>query len=86
MLHTELAPYSLFERGAEKWVEVKFERPVGVPGKFWVALDSAPTRPRAWTSATTPARAASTRASACPAPRRSARFGGDWMIEAVLEK
>src|SRR4051812_30566208 len=36
---TQMAPYSLFERGAERWVEVHFPRPVAVPRRFWVALD-----------------------------------------------
>jgi RNA polymerase sigma-70 factor (ECF subfamily) len=35
---TEMAPYSLFERGEERWVEVKFRRPLEVPREFWVAL------------------------------------------------
>jgi hypothetical protein len=39
ILHTEMAPYSLFERGAEKWVTVSFDRPIDLPRKFWVALD-----------------------------------------------
>jgi len=36
---TLMAPYSLFERGEERWVEVKFAKPVEVPTHFWVALD-----------------------------------------------
>jgi len=40
VLHTEMAPYSLFERGPEKWVDVNFRKPIKVPeGIFWVALD-----------------------------------------------
>ena len=40
ILHTEMAPYSLFKRGAEAWVEVKFESPVaGLPQVFWLVLD-----------------------------------------------
>ena len=38
VLHTEMAPYSLFERGPEAWVEVSFERPVELPKTFWIAL------------------------------------------------
>ena len=30
ILHTEMAPYSLFERGPERWVDVTFEHPVDV--------------------------------------------------------
>ena len=39
VMRTELAPYSLFERGPERWVEVKFRKPVEVPKEFWVAVD-----------------------------------------------
>ena len=42
IIHTEMAPYSLFERGPERWVEVTFERPVELPRTFWVALDFRP--------------------------------------------
>jgi RNA polymerase sigma-70 factor (ECF subfamily) len=36
---TEMAPYSLFELGPERWVTVNFPRPVEVPERFWVGLD-----------------------------------------------
>ena len=40
ILHTEMAPYSLFKRGPESWVEVKFDGPVaGLPKSFWLVLD-----------------------------------------------
>ena len=40
ILHTEMAPYSLFKRGPEEWVEVKFESPVaGLPKSFWIVVD-----------------------------------------------
>ena len=39
VLHTELVPYSTFERGEESWQTVKFKEPVEVPQRFWVALD-----------------------------------------------
>ena len=37
-----MAPYELFERGEEKWVDVKFESQVTLPdstGEFWLGLD-----------------------------------------------
>src|SRR5262245_44401152 len=37
ILHTEMAPYSLFERGPEKWVTVSFGNPIELPERFWVA-------------------------------------------------
>ena len=46
ILNSQLAPYSLFEVGPEKWVDVKFQHPVEVPKDFWVLLDSHNTDPR----------------------------------------
>src|SRR5262249_21200052 len=39
VLQTEMVPYSLFQRGPEKWVTVSFAKPVALPNRFWVALD-----------------------------------------------
>jgi hypothetical protein len=39
VLSTQMAPYSLFERGDEKWVAVQFSKSVEVPKEFWIALD-----------------------------------------------
>lgn len=39
IVHTETAPYKLFDRGDQKWVKVKFKKPVEVPASFWIALD-----------------------------------------------
>lgn len=39
IIHTETAPYKLFERGDEEWVKVKFKKPVEVPASFWISLD-----------------------------------------------
>jgi RNA polymerase sigma-70 factor (ECF subfamily) len=39
VLFTESAPYKLFQRGREKWVNVKFKKPHKVPKTFWIVLD-----------------------------------------------
>ncbi|MDQ3329079.1 MAG: hypothetical protein M3552_00265 [Planctomycetota bacterium] len=39
VIAARLAPYSKFERGSEKWVYLKFEKPVEVPENFRVAID-----------------------------------------------
>lgn len=36
---TELAPYSLFERGEEKWVTVRFDQPIEFPADGWLIVD-----------------------------------------------
>ncbi len=38
-LFTETAPYKLFQRGKEKWVDVKFKKTHQVPKTFWIVLD-----------------------------------------------
>src|SRR5688572_30689014 len=39
VLHTELVPYSKFERGETKWTAIVFKSPVKVENNFWVILD-----------------------------------------------
>lgn len=36
---TRMAPYSLFERGDEKWVSIMFDKPVDFPADGWVVFD-----------------------------------------------
>lgn len=35
----KMAPYSLFERGDEQWVVIKFDEPIQFPENGWVVLD-----------------------------------------------
>jgi len=35
----EMAPYSLFERGDERWVVIPFEKPLDIPEGGWIAID-----------------------------------------------
>jgi RNA polymerase sigma-70 factor (ECF subfamily) len=85
ILHTEMAPYSLFERGSEQWVEVTFERPVELPKTFWVVLDFRANQNKGvYVSfdASTGGRHSLVGLPGTPTSRP--RRGGDWMIEAVL--
>ena len=66
ILHTEMAPYSSFESGPEKWVTISFDHPVDLPGRSGSRSTFEPPSARACMSATTRAPAASTRASGCP--------------------
>jgi RNA polymerase sigma factor (sigma-70 family) len=87
VLHTELAPYSLFERGSERWVEITFEPPVEAPEAFWVALDFRPHQTKGvFVSYDTSTRGKHSRVGLPGIPPVEARFGGDWMVEAVLAK
>jgi len=38
-IHTELVPYSTFERGSERWYTIDFKKPVKVTGTFLVAVN-----------------------------------------------
>jgi RNA polymerase sigma-70 factor (ECF subfamily) len=87
VLHTEMAPYSLFERGAERWVEVAFERPVDLPRTFWIALDfRAHQRKGVYVSFNTSTGGKHSRVGLPGTPAIEPKFGGDWMIEAILAK
>jgi hypothetical protein len=87
ILHTEMAPYSLMERGAEKWVKVSFERPVDLPQTFWVALDFRATQSKgAYLSFDTSTGGKHSRVGLPGARTTKVTFGGDWMVEVTLAK
>jgi hypothetical protein len=84
---TEMAPYSLFERGEERWVEVKFRRPFEVPREFWVALDfRAHATKGVYVSYDTSTGGKFSRVGLPGIPAEETDFGGDWMIEVLLAK
>lgn len=87
VLHTELAPYALFERGAERWVTVTFAEPVALPEHFWIALDfRAQQRKGVYVSYDTSTGGKNSRIGLPGLPAVETKFGGDWMIEAIMEK
>jgi Sigma-70, region 4 len=87
ILHTEMAPYSLLERGPEELVEVSFERPVELPKTFWVALDFRATQSKGvYVSYDTSTGGKHSRVGLPGARTSNVTFGGDWMVEATLAK
>jgi RNA polymerase sigma factor (sigma-70 family) len=85
ILHTKMAPYSLFERGPEQWVEIAFERPVELPGTFWVALDFRANQTKGvYVSYDASTRGRHSLVGLPGTPAARPRLGGDWMIEALL--
>jgi hypothetical protein len=87
ILHTEMAPYSLMERGTEEWVEISFERPVDLPKTFWVALDFRATQSKGVNVSYDTSTGGKHSRVGLPGARTSkVTFGGDWMIEATLAK
>ncbi len=87
ILHTEMAPYSLLERGAKEWVDIRFDHPVVLPKTFWIALDFRATQSKGvYLSYDTSTGGVHSRVG-LPGRRMSkVTFGGDWMIEAILAK
>jgi hypothetical protein len=86
ILATRMAPYSLLERGPERWVEMSFAKPVEVPGRFWVALDfRAHQSNGAYVSFDSSTGGKFSRAGLPGLTPREVDYG-DWMIEVVLAK
>ncbi|HEY2840075.1 MAG TPA: hypothetical protein VGJ26_13050 [Pirellulales bacterium] len=83
VLHTELAPYSLFERGEEKWVEVKFRKTVDIPTKeVWVAVDFRAGRTKGvYVSYDGSTDGKKSRVGLPGLEAKQPDFAGDWMIE-----
>ncbi len=87
ILHTEMAPYSLFERGDERWVNHRFERPLELPKSFWVVVDFRAGRTKGvYLSYDTSTGGKHSLIGLPGLPTSRPRFGGDWMIEAVLAR
>lgn len=85
VVRTEMAPYSLFERGGEKWVEVKFPRGFEVPKEFWVALEfRAGPRKGVYVSYDTSTGGKHSRTGLPGTEAKETDFAGDWMIEVLL--
>jgi hypothetical protein len=87
VVRTELAPYALFDRGPEKWVEVKFSKPVKVPQKFWVAIDFRPGRTKGvYVSYDSSSDGKRSRIGLPGMESKPCDFAGDWMIEILPAK
>jgi RNA polymerase sigma factor (sigma-70 family) len=84
ILHTEMAPYSLFERGPEGWVDVTFERPLELPKTFWVALDFRPHQTKGIFVSYDNSTGGRHSLVGLPGLPTARSRRGDWMIEAVL--
>ena len=87
IVHTETAPYSLFERGKEKWVKVRFKKPVSVPTVFWVVLDfKAHQTKGVYVSYDTSTGGQDSKIGLPRKKPRDVDFKGDWMIQVDLSR
>jgi RNA polymerase sigma-70 factor (ECF subfamily) len=87
VLFTETAPYKLFARGDEKWVDVKFKKPREVPKTFWIVLDfKAHQTKGVYVSYDTSSGGKHSKSGLPGQQSADVDFGGDWMIRVQLEK
>ena len=86
ILHTEMAPYSLFKRGPEDWVEIEFETPVaGLPKSFWLVLDFRAAQTKGvYVSFDTTTGGKFSRIGLPGMASSEVNFGGDWMIQGIF--
>ena len=87
VISTQLAPYSLFKRGAEKWVNVRFKKPVDVPTEFWISLDFRPHQTKGvYVSYDTSSGGKHSKVGLPGQEPKDVDFAGDWMVELVPAK
>ena len=83
---SETARNSLFSRGLEQWVQVKFTQPIKVPVDFKVALKFSSSRDKGVTVGYDTSTRGKYSQVGAPGAARKVDFGGDWMIEVMLTK
>ncbi len=88
ILHTEMAPYSLFKRGSESWVEIRFETAItDLPKSFWVVVDFRAAQTKGvYVSYDTTTGGKFSRIGLPGLSSSAVDFGGDWMIKAIFAK
>jgi len=85
VVDVELAPYALFERGEEKWVDVVFDQPLAAPQHCWISLDlrAGPTK-GVYVSYDTSGGGKHSLIGLPGTAMSEPKHGGDWMIEALV--
>lgn len=87
ILDAQMAPYSLFEPGPEKWVDVKFSHPIEVPKDFIVLLDCHANKARGiYVSYDKSTGGKYSRMGLPWLEYQDVPFGGDWMFELMPAK
>lgn len=84
---TKMAPYSLFERGDEKWVAVPFDEKVELPLDGWVIVDFRAGRTKGVYVSYDSDSDGSRSMSGLPGTKAlKPDFQGDWMIRPLVAK
>jgi len=87
VLHTEKAPYKLFERGEAKWVNVNFKQSADAPATFWVCLDfNAHQTKGVYVSYDTSTGGQYSQVGLPGEKAEEVSFAGDWMIQVNVSK
>jgi hypothetical protein len=82
---TEMAPYSLFERGDERWVKIKFDEPVEFPDGGWIVLNFRAGRTKGvYVSYDADSEARRSKIGLPGMEARETGFDGDWMIRPIV--
>lgn len=83
----EMAPYSLFERGEERWVAIPFENPLEIPAGGWIAIDFRAGRTKGVYVSYDAHPGAKHSMSGLPGlDAKEVEFEGDWMIRPLALK
>lgn len=81
----EMAPYSLFERGEERWVGIKFDKPIEFPKNGWVAVDFRAGRTKGiYVSYDKSGSNKRSKIGLPGIPAKEVDFEGNWMIRAIV--
>ena len=84
---TKTAPYSRFKKGEAEWVEITFPKPISVPKDFCIAIDFRAHQTKGvYVSIDNSTDGSHSRKGLPGTEITPADVGGDWMIEAVLDK
>jgi hypothetical protein len=87
IIHTETAPYKLFDKGDEEWVKVRLKDPIQVPSEFWIVLDFRAHQTKGvYVSYDTSTNGKNSKTGLPGKPIKEMKYGGDWMIEIELNK
>jgi len=87
LVHAESVPHAKFERGKSRWIAIKFEEPVKVPGKFWLIVDFDAERTKSvYVSYDTSTGGMHSRTGVPGEKSKAVSFPGDWMVQAMFTK
>jgi len=84
---TRMAPYSLFERGDEKWVSIRFDKTTEIPADGWVVLNFRAARTKGvYVSYDAESSGERSRTGLPGIEAKKPDFVGGWMIRPILSE